>query len=145
MPSVFIASDHAGFELKATLIAYLKELGYTVDDVGAHTANPDDDYPDFVIPCAHKVVSITGAFGIIIGGSGEGEAMAANRVLGARAGVWYGGSHELVQLMRTHNNANILSLGARFVNEKEAKDAVKTFLETPFPGDARHVRRLAKF
>ncbi|MGD0328371.1 MAG: RpiB/LacA/LacB family sugar-phosphate isomerase [Minisyncoccia bacterium] len=148
MPKVYFASDHAGFKLKEELIAYVGELGYAVEDSGAHTFNPEDDYPDFVTPCAQKVArdpSANGARGIFLGKSGEGEAMCANRIPNIRAAVFYGGSLEIVRLVREHNDANILSLGAGFIALKEAKEAVKQFLETPFSSSARHARRLAKF
>ena len=146
---IFLASDHAGFELKEKLFAYVRELGYEVEDMGAHELNPEDDYPDFVTPCAQMVAADSdppaGGLGIILGKSGEGEAMAANRVRGVRAAVFYGGSHEIIQLAREHNNANVLSIGAHFVTTEEAKEAVKLFLETPFSDSPRHIRRLAKF
>ncbi|KND51649.1 MAG: ribose 5-phosphate isomerase B [Parcubacteria bacterium C7867-001] len=153
---IFIASDHAGFELKESLRAFLAEAGHTVEDCGAFEKNEGDDYPDTVIPCAQKVAEMPDSFGIVIGASGQGEAMAANRVSGVRAAVFYGdvqgvqtdaegGALSLVQSVRAHNNANILSLGARFITEEEAQTAVRIFLETPFSGDERHVRRLAKF
>jgi len=147
MPKIYFASDHAGFELKNILIAYVGELGYEVEDMGAFSLNPDDDYPDFITPCARKVAASPSADerGIIIGMSGQGEAMAANRIQNVRAAIFYGGSPEIIQLAREHNDANILSLGARFVTPEEAKNAVKRFLETPFSDSPRHARRLAKF
>ena len=144
MPKIYFASDHAGFELKSMLIAYVKELGYAVEDCGAHSFHPEDDYPDFITPCAQKVVE-ENARGVIIGKSGEGEAMCANRVSGVRAAVFYGGSLDIIQLAREHNDANVLSLGAQFITPEEAKDAVKQFLETSFSASSRHMRRLAKF
>ena len=167
MPKVYLASDHAGFELKGKLVAYLGTLGYAVTDLGAAALAPDDDYPDYITPCAQKVAqenthhAVAQTFGIILGGSGQGEAMAANRVNGARTAVFYGpvplsvalaradenpeDGYAIVRLAREHNDANLLSLGARFLKEEEAREAVRLFLETPFPGDARHQRRLAKF
>ncbi len=160
MPKVYLAADHAGFALKHSLAERLRALGYEAEDLGAHALDAQDDYPDFITPCAKKVAE-EGAFGIIIGGSGQGEAMAANRVAGCRAAVFYGSSHavgalseegdrpedgyDIVRLARRHNDANILSLGARFVSEEDAERAARIFLETPFSGDARHERRLAKF
>lgn len=141
---LYIASDHAGYELKQKLTPYLRELGHEVEDEGPESFDPEDDYPDFVQACARQVAS-TGTLGIVIGGSGQGEAMAANRISGVRAAVFYGGSLDFVKLAREHNDANILSLGARFVPEAMAKEAVKLFLETPFSGDTRHIRRIAKF
>lgn len=145
MPKVFFASDHAGFELKKKLIAYLRELGYATHDCGAYSFNPEDDYPDFILPCAQEVALNQTSFGVIIGESGEGEAMCANRVKGIRASVFNCANPEIIQLTRQDNNANILSLGAHFLTETEAQSAVKKFLETPFSTSARHIRRLAKF
>ncbi len=144
---MYLASDHAGFELKNTLVDFLREHGYEVEDMGPDVFDEQDDYPDFIVPLARRVASEPGSFGIILGGSGEGEAMAANRVPGARAAVFYGGSRgvNIVRLSREHNDANILSIGARFVSNDEAKEAVLLWLATSFSGDARHVRRLAKF
>lgn len=141
---IFIASDHAGFKLKEVLKDYLKELGLEVQDFGAYEYNDGDDYPDFVTPVAEAIEADVNSFGIILGGSGQGEAMDANRFTGVRAVEYYGGNLEIVKLGREHNNANILSLGARFVTEDEAKDAVKLFLETKFSGDERHERRIQK-
>ena len=142
---VFIAADHAGFALKNALTEHIRTLGYKVEDMGAFTADPDDDYPDFMTPLAKRVANETDARGIIIGGSGQGEAMCANKIPGIRAAVYYGENPEIISLSREHNNSNILSLGARFISEEEAKAAVKLFLDTSFSGDERHVRRLAKF
>jgi ribose 5-phosphate isomerase B len=152
---IYIASDHAGFEIKEELKRYLPELGlgYEVVDMGAFAKNDEDDYPDFVLPCAERVVGDPGSFGIVLGGSGQGEAMCANRVLGVRAAVFYGqednaispDTFEIVKLAREHNDANVLSIGARFVDVDEAKFAVELFLKTEFSKDERHVRRLNKF
>ncbi len=141
---IYIGSDHAGFELKGKLIPYLQELGHDVEDKGAFTYDAEDDYPDFVEPVAEAVADDAESKGIVIGGSGEGEAMATDKIEGIRTAVWYGGDLEIVKLSREHNDANILSLGARFISEEEAKEAVKLWLETPFSGDDRHVRRIAK-
>ncbi len=158
---IYLSCDHAGFRLKSALLEHLPLLGHVVEDCGAYELTPDDDYPDFVTPMAHKVAADTGAFGIICGGSGQGEAMAANRIPGVRAAVFYGpmrvtetldreGGHsenglDAVCLPRRHNNANILSIGARFVSITEASEAAEEFLNTDFTGDQRHVRRLEKF
>lgn len=141
---IYIGADHAGFELKEKLIPFLKELGHEVVDKGAFVYDPKDDYPDFVIPVAEEVSNNPKVKGIVLGGSGEGEGIATDRFPYVRTAVWYGGNLEPVKLSREHNDANILSLGARLINEKEAKDAVKLWLETPFSGDERHVRRIAK-
>lgn len=161
MHNLFIASDHAGFALKQALVAHLDTLGYEIEDLGAHENNPEDDYPDFVIPLAKKVAGDPNARGIIVAGSGQGEAMCANRFRGVRAAVFYGpmrvtaaldieggrseDGFDLVRLARRHNNANVLSIGARFVSGEEAEEAVHIFLDTPFSDSPRHARRLAKF
>ncbi|MDD4988856.1 MAG: RpiB/LacA/LacB family sugar-phosphate isomerase [Candidatus Pacebacteria bacterium] len=140
---IYIGSDHAGFELKNALIPFIEKLGYEVIDCGAKTLDPKDDYPDYILPVAKAVgEDLKDSKGIVIGGSGEGEAIAANKILGIRAAEYYGGNLEIVKLSREHNDANIFSLGARFINEKDAKEAVKLWLSTPFSGDARHVRRI---
>ena len=160
---IYLASDHAGFEMKGAIKEYLMylEMGYEVVDMGADEFNEADDYPDFVMPMARAVAEDKGSMGIILGGSGQGEAMCANRVAGVRAAVFYGqeipkeevnmegrqsvDSFEIVKLEREHNNANILSLGARFLTVDEAKFACELFLSTKFSGEERHVRRLSKF
>ncbi len=141
---IYIGTDHAGFEFKEKLVTFLRELGHTVDDKGAHTYEPLDDYPDFIHPVAVSVVGDPESRGIILGGSGQGEAMCANRVKGARAAVYYGGAVDIVVLSREHNDANILSLGVRFIDEDEAKEVVRVWLETPFGGEEKHARRIAK-
>lgn len=143
---IHLASDHAGFELKEKLKIYLGELGYEIQDHGPASFNAEDDYPDFIRPAAEAVAKNPDDVAVVLGGSGQGEAMVANRFPGVRAAVFYGGArgHEIVKLSREHNNANILSLGARFVSEEEAKAAVKLWLETPFASEERHVRRINK-
>ncbi len=141
---IYIGSDHAGFALKEKLIPFLTGLGHEVEDRGAYTLDPQDDYPDFVMPVAEAVSKDFGSMGIVLGGSGEGEAMATDKFEGIRTALWYGGNLEIVRLSREHNNANILSLGARFISEDEAKQAVKLWLETPFSNDERHLRRIDK-
>jgi len=146
---IFIGSDHAGYELKEKIKKYLglsrngeDELNYEVIDKGAFEYKEGDDYPDYIRPVAEAVVGDQESFGIILGGSGEGEAMDANRVEGARACEYYGGNLGIVKVSREHNNANILSLGARFIPEEEAKKAVDIFLNTKFSGGERHIRRI---
>src|SRR3989338_5494256 len=152
---ILITSDHAGFELKNTLFHFLKEKKFEVIDCGPDKLETEDDYPDFVAPVAEEIsVDESGrTFGIIIGGSGQGEAMCANRFPRVRAAVFYGDKRlnlesekrfSLLSLSREHNNANILSIGARFVSEEEAKKAVLLWLETPFSGETRHLRRIEK-
>ncbi len=157
---IFIGSDHAGYEMKEKLIEYLAglELGYEVTDKGAFEYKEDDDYPDFVYPVALAVAENQGSFGIVLGGSGQGEAICANKVAGVRAVVFYGQedmepasggemtseTFQMVKLGREHNNANILSIGARFVTVDEAKFAVELFLNTEFKQQERHLRRIDK-
>ncbi len=141
---IYIGTDHAGFELKNNLVVFLKTFGHEVMDMGAHTYEPQDDYPDFIRPVAEAVAQDSEARGIILGGSGQGEAMCANRVSGARAAVYDGGPFDIAVLSREHNDANILSLGARFVDEDEAKEVVRVWLETPFGGEEKHARRIKK-
>jgi ribose 5-phosphate isomerase B len=141
---IYIGSDHAGFQLKEKLKSYLAELEYVVHDKGAFSLNEGDDYPDFIAPTAQSVASDPESFGIVIGGSGQGEAISANRIKGARACVYYGNRLEIIEVARQHNNANILSLGARFMTDEEAEKAVHLFLNTKFSEDDRHVRRINK-
>jgi len=135
---IFFGTDHAGFQLKSKLIPFVKGLGFEVFDKGAYGYDNDDDYPDFIIPVAKEVSSDPkDSRGIIIGGSGQGEAMAASRFPGIRAVVYYGESApvsngeepsvltSIIKMSREHNDSNILSLGARFITEEEAKVAVK--------------------
>ena len=140
---IYLASDHAGFELKQFLGEHLYQLGFNVEDCGAHEMNPSDDYPDFIIPAAQKVAGDSNAKGVIMGGSGQGEAIAANRVKGVRAAVYYGGPLDIVKLSRSHNNANILSLGVRFITPEKATEAVDIWLKKPFEGE-RHKIRIEK-
>ena len=153
---VFIASDHAGFTLKSALIEHIRALGYDIEDMGAFSLDQNDDYPDVVMPLAKRVAASPGARGIIIGGSGQGEAICVNRIPGVRAAVFYGEPPhpqadvagavlDMISSVRMHNDANILSLGARFVTLDDARVATQRFLDTPFSGEERHQRRLAKF
>jgi len=156
---VVFAADHAGFELKNTLKDFVETLGYETEDVGAFSYDADDDYPDFMKKAARVVAADPETTrGILLGGSGEGEAMVANRFAGVRAAVFYGGvvpktevdivlrksndPYEITRLSREHNDANILTIGARFISEEEVKEAVKVFLETPFNKEERHTRRI---
>jgi ribose 5-phosphate isomerase B len=144
--TVYFASDHAGFELKNVLSAFVcEELGFEVEDCGAYANNKDDDYVDFVKVAAEAVSkNPVEDKAIVLGGSGQGEAMCANRYKGVRAATYYHHNLDIVTLSREHNNANVLSLGARFVNEEQAKEAVRVWLNTPFTGTDRHVRRIEK-
>lgn len=142
---IYLGTDHAGFALKEHLAHFLKASGHEVVDCGAYTLEPEDDYPDFIGVVAQKVSeNPDDVKGIILGGSGQGEAIAANRHAHVRAAVYYGGPTDIVKLSREHNNANILSLGARFLTETEAEAVVALWLTTAFSNDERHVRRLAK-
>lgn len=143
--TIYIGCDHAGYELKKALKAHLSALGYEVVDKGAFKYDPADDYPDFIFPVAKAVAEDPEHHrGIVIGKSGQGEAMASNRIKGIRAAVWYGGNFELLKLSREHNNANVLSLAAGFVSAEEAKRAVEFWLNTPFSNEERHIRRIKK-
>lgn len=141
---IILASDHAGFELKESIKKFLIEKGYSVEDVGATTLISDDDYPQYMAKAALKVSQdIDGkSKAIIFGGSGQGEAIMANRFPGVRAIVWYGGALDILTLSREHNDANVLSIGARFVKESEAKEGVSIWLSTEFSGEERHARRI---
>ena len=140
---ILLASDHAGFELKEFLSNHLIQLGYNVEDCGAYEMDSTDDYPDFIIPAARKVASDPDSRGIIMGGSGQGEAITANRIKGVRAAVYYDGPIDIVRLSRSHNNANILSLGARFISNEKAVEVVKMWFNEPFEG-GRHQKRIDK-
>lgn len=157
---IYIGTDHAGFELKERLKPFLESLGHEVKDKGAFTFDKDDDYPDFIHPVAEAVAqNPNDSKGIILGASGQGEAMAANRHNGVRAALFYGPQisrgvvdisgrtsddpFEIVRLSRIHNNANVLSIGFRFCSDEDAKTAIKIWLETPFDG-GRHERRIKR-
>lgn len=144
--TVYFATDHAGFALKEVLVTYVRDvLGFSVFDCGAHDFNDQDDYPEFM-KRAGKAVSENPASvrAIILGGSGQGEAMVANRFPYVRATVYYGGPREIITLSREHNDANVLSLGSRFLSEEEAKEVVALWLQTEFSHDERHVRRITQ-
>ena len=137
---IHIGSDHAGLEFKNRIVEHLQSQGHDVTDHGPHTFDPLDDYPVFCIPAAEAVAKDHGSFGIVLGGSGNGEQMAANKVKGIRAAlVW---SIETAKLAREHNDANVISLGGRMHDEAYCLQLVDTFLNTPFTGDERHVRRI---
>lgn len=140
---IYLASDHAGFELKNKILEHLKDEDIETEDCGPHSFDAEDDYPDFIHPCAVKVASSPGSIGIILGMSGNGEAMVANKVKGIRAAHYYGGHEDIIKLARQHNNANILSFGAKFMSPQEVERAVDLFIETGFEG-GRHQRRIDK-
>lgn len=145
---IYLATDHAGFEMKEMLHSFLLAEGYEVEDCGAYTMNNNDDYPEVLSPAIHALAEDIArgkdVRGIILGGSGQGEAMLANMFPLVRATVYYGGSKDIITLSREHNNANVLSLGARFLDIEAAKTAVLLWLNTKFSGDDRHKRRIAE-
>ncbi|MBI2330117.1 RpiB/LacA/LacB family sugar-phosphate isomerase [Candidatus Daviesbacteria bacterium] len=143
-PTVYLATDHAGFELKEKIKEALIRDGYEVKDFGAAKYDAEDDYPDFISKAAETISQDPGNRAIIFGGSGQGEAIVANKFPGVRAAVYYGNAEEMPKLTRQHNDSNILSLGARFLTPDDAIAAVKVFLETPFSEEQRHIRRIEK-
>lgn len=157
---IAITTDHAGFEALKELKTYLESLGHECMDYGPTVFDAEDDYPEFMFPAARAVAAGECERGVIMGGSGQGEAMAANRVAGVRAALFYGpvtakaavdadgtlsdDPYEIVKLSRQHNDANVLSLSGRFLTLDEMKTALKLWLETPFSGAERHARRIRK-
>jgi ribose 5-phosphate isomerase B len=139
---IFLASDHAGFELKENIKQFLITKDYIVTDCGPEVFDPMDDYPDFISRVAENVSQNSNTKGIILGRTGEGEAMVANRFPHVRATVYYGGVQEVIRMSRSHNDANIFSLGAQFLKFEEVKAAIMVWLDTPFSGEERHVRRI---
>lgn len=157
---IAITTDHAGFEQLKELRHFLESLGHECVNYGPETFDTEDDYPDFMFPAARAVAEGSCERGIIMGGSGQGEAIAANRINGVRAALFYGpvtakgaidasgttsdDPYEIVKLSRQHNNANVLSLSARFLSMEEMKTACEIWLSTPFSGAERHQRRIEK-
>lgn len=141
---IYLATDHAGFELKEKIKQTLQKEGYEVTDFGANKFDEQDDYPDFVKLAAEAVSKNPQDRAIVLGGSGQGEAIVANKYPNVRAAVYYGKLEEMPSTTREHNNSNILSLGARFLTEDEAIEAVKLFLNTEFTNEERHIRRIEK-
>ncbi|MGH3799989.1 MAG: ribose-5-phosphate isomerase [Pseudonocardiaceae bacterium] len=139
---VYLGSDHAGFELKAFLAKHLSSLGHDVVDVGPDVFDPDDDYPPLCIEAARRVVADAGSLGVVIGGSGNGEQISANKVPGCRAALTW--STETATLAREHNDAQVAGIGARMHSPAEAAEIVEAFLNTPFSGGARHSRRISQ-
>lgn len=137
---IHIGSDHAGLEFKNRMVEHLTKLGHSVTDHGPHTYDPLDDYPVFCIPAAEAVVKDKGSLGIVLGGSGNGEQIAANKVVGVRAALAW--SIETAQLARQHNNANVVAIGGRMHTEEFALQIVEAFINTDFSNDERHVRRI---
>jgi ribose 5-phosphate isomerase B len=141
--TIYFAADHAGFDLKKHLVPYVSSLGFEVKDCGAYTLNPDDDYPFWIAKAARAVSHDSQkSLGIVIGGSGQGEAIVANKFQHVRAAVYYGGNEEIVKLSREHNDANVLSLGARFMSTQEAEHVVKLWLTQNYHVSDRHKRRI---
>ena len=137
---VHIGSDHAGFDLKNFLAMALREDGHDVVDHGPTEYDAEDDYPVYCIPAAEAAVAESGSLGVVIGGSGNGEQIAANKVKGTRAALAY--NIDIAKLGRQHNDANVIGIGARMHTEEEALELVRMFLATPFSGDERHARRI---
>ncbi len=143
MKKIFLGTDHAGFEMKEKVREFLTATGYQLEDCGCFGAK-SCDYPDFIIPTAEKVATdLENHVGIVFGGSGQGEGMAANKVTGIRAAIINSDNLDLVELSRTHNNANMLSLGARFLDFETTKKIINVWLNTKFEG-GRHERRVHK-
>ena len=139
---VHIGSDHAGLELKNALVEHLKSSGHDVVDHGPQVYDALDDYPVFCIPAAQAVANEKGSFGVVLGGSGNGEQMAANKVKGIRAAlVW---SVETAKLAREHNDANVIAIGGRMHPIEVCKELIDVFLATPFSNDERHIRRIGQ-
>ena len=137
---IHIAADHAGFELKAHLVEHLRAAGHDVTDHGAHAYDPEDDYPAVCFAAAEAVVAEPGSLGVVIGGSGNGEQIAANKVTGVRAALAW--NTTTARLGRQHNDANVVAVGGRQHSVDEAVEIVDAFLAEPFSGDARHQRRI---
>ncbi|MGH3787218.1 MAG: ribose-5-phosphate isomerase [Pseudonocardiaceae bacterium] len=137
---VYLGSDHAGFELKASLATHLTSLGHDVVDVGPNVFDPIDDYPPFCIETARRVVADPGSLGVVIGGSGNGEQISANKVPGCRAALAW--SKETAKLAREHNDAQVVGIGSRMHTPGEAAEIVEVFVNTPFSGGDRHSRRI---
>jgi ribose 5-phosphate isomerase B len=143
-PTIHLATDHAGLERKGEVLAWLTERGYIVVDHGAHHFDATDDFPDFIKLAAEAVSKEPTARGIIFGGSGQGEAMVANRYPHVRATVFYGGNEEIVTLSRQHNDANVLSIGARFVTFETLERILPIWLSEPVLADPKYERRNQK-
>ena len=142
---IYLATDHRGFKLKEKIKKWLKRWNYQYEDMGAFSLDENDDYPDFISKAAERVSKNPGNDkGIILGSSGQGEAIVANKYPGVRAVVYYGEAKKVIKLTREHNDANILSLGVSFLREKEAKKTIEDWLKTEFSGALRHKRRINK-
>lgn len=142
--TIHLGTDHAGLALKDEVRTWLESESFLVVDHGAHSFDGEDDFPDFVVPAVRAIVGRSESAAIIFGGSGQGEAMAANRVAGIRAAVFYGGEEAIVPLSRQHNDANVLSLGARFVTPPDAKRIIWEWLHTAALSNVKYARRNQK-
>ena len=143
-PTIHLATDHAGYDLKNEVATWLEDQGYIVIDHGAHVSDPEDDFPEYIKLAAEAISKEPTMRAIIFGGSGQGEAMVANRFPHVRATVFYGGDEELIKLSRQHNDANILSVGARFVSIDTLTRILTTWLCEPFSNDPKYERRNQK-
>ena len=158
---IYLATDHTGFELKEKIKTYLKENNYDVEDCGAFEFNKDDDYPDFISKAAkHVSEDPENSRGIVIGGSGQAEMIVANKFKNVRCVLFYAAlapiraaditgrmstdPYEMIRLTREHNDANMLSIGVRFISDDEAVKVTKMWIETPYPAEERHARRINK-
>lgn len=139
---VYLGADHAGFALKQDLVGRLAEAGFEVHDVGADSYDAADDYPVSCWEAARRVMADPGSLGVVLGGSGNGEQITANKVVGVRAALAW--NQETARLARAHNDANVVAVGARMHARDEAEAIIMTFLTTPFSGDERHRRRIAQ-
>ena len=140
MTRVFLGSDHAGYVLKSALFRHLGELGHEPVDVGPHALVEGDDYPPYVLATARRVAADPGSLGVVLGGSGNGEVIAANKVAGIRAVLAW--NEDTARLGREHNDANVISIGARMHTVAEATHLLDVFVKTPFSQDPRHIRRI---
>ena len=143
MSKIYVSGDHAGFDLKKKMIKFLEKKGFEVEDFGPSKYTAGDDYPDYVIPMAVRVGASKRGRGIVSAGSGQGENIACNKIKNVRSGLYHGGSVNIVNIGRAHDNINVLCFGSRFLTEAEAKRAINMFLKTPFDG-GRHARRVKK-
>ena len=157
---MYLATDHAGFEIKNKVAQFLKEQGHEIEDCGPFEYDKNDDYPDWISKAAEKVSLDPGSFGVVFGGSGQGEAIVANKFKNVRCALFYAKAipteaidisgessqdpFEILKLTRGHNNSNMLSIGIRFLKEEDIMQAIKIFLESSFTGEERHLRRIEK-
>lgn len=142
--SIYLGSDHAGFYLKEKLKKYLEKKEISVIDIGAYSYNKKDDFVDFVVKASKKVAKNKNGLGIVFGGSGQGEAIAANKIKGIRCAVYYGGDDSIIKLSREHNDSNMISIGARFVASGKIEEIFELWFRTKFSEETRHKRRIKK-